>query len=137
MDVTSSVGWLTILVSFGIVTPELAAGFGVERDDFVVRGAEVKDAINHQRSVFEHARPRAELRQRDFAGFPGPGQAQSSDVFCVHAGELGIFHSGLGAAVERPLDLRAFREEQRGTEKSYRCREGKCKILAHRSADGM
>jgi hypothetical protein len=93
-----------IFVGFRIVRPQLAARFGIERDDAVVRRAEIQHVVDHDRRVLERAGRRAELLQWRFAGFPRPRRLQPADVLAGDLRERRILHPALIVPVGWPFN---------------------------------
>ena len=99
----TAVGRLTVLVCFGIERPALRAGIGVQRDDAIVRRAEVQHVVDHQRRRLKFARTGAERRERLLARGPLPRDRETRDGGGVDVGQRRVLRAAGVAAVERPI----------------------------------
>ena len=100
-----AVGRLAVLVGLRIERPQLGAGLGVQRDDAVVRRAEVQHVVDHQRRRLEVAGARAERGRAPSRRRPFPRDAEPRDRRRVDVGQRRVLHPALIAAVERPVLL--------------------------------
>jgi hypothetical protein len=74
-------GRLPIVVGLRVVLPQLAPGRGIERNNAVVRRADVEHAVDHQRRCLKRARERAQILEGLLAGFPLPRDLESRVTF--------------------------------------------------------
>src|SRR3546814_1702474 len=81
-----------------IVVSAFGAAFGIERDDAVVRRAEVQRAIDHQRRDFKSRRARAVLAFRKITVVINQFRLEANDVVLVDRGQRRVAIAAGGIA---------------------------------------
>ncbi len=103
VDEPGAVGRLSGIVGPGVVRPELRATVGVERDDAVVRRAQIERVVDHQRRRLKV--PGADASLGHFTRGPLPCGRQPRHRLAIDAGERGVLGGSGIATVNRPAPV--------------------------------